>query len=252
MPRFEIPFGARASVASVIAIALFSSRAGAQTACITPNCGQGTIPLACQGRALPRTARVVMSSTIPFVYTPASPKIEPGECVEWRSAGFTHSSSADPCTDDVLTSCTSPSPPACLWDSGNVPSTGTPPSAVCYYDPAAYPATTVDGFYCRIHDNPAHTGTMHGTLAVTTPIELTVDKNAGAGSVVLTWTGGGVTGDVTYKVVRSNAGDPAFPAAGITTANPDGGTAGIQFTDAGELANPAIRYYLIRNRQINE
>jgi hypothetical protein len=28
----------------------------------------------------------------------------------------------------------------------------------------------------------------------------------------LTWTGGGVTGDVTYKVVRSNAGDPAFPA----------------------------------------
>jgi plastocyanin len=193
-----------------------------------------------------------MSSTIPFVYTPASPKIEPGECVEWRSAGFTHSSSADPCPDDVLTSCGSPSPPACHWDSGDVAAAGTPPSAVCYYDPAAYPPTTVDGFYCRIHDNPAHTGTMHGTLAVTTPIDLTVDKNAGAGSVVLTWTGGGVTGDVTYKVVRSNAGDPAFPAAGITTFNPDGGTAGTQFTDAGELAGPAIRYYLIRNRQINE
>ena len=60
------------------------------------------------------------------------------------------------------------------------------------------------------------------------------------------------SGDLTYRVVRSNAGDPAFPLAGITTSNPDGGTAGTQFTDVGELANSTTRYYLVRNRQVTE
>ncbi len=246
--RIRTGFGVAAAIA--LSAATLSLPARAQTACITPNCGQGTIPTACLNRATPSTATVLMTSTL--VFNPASPKIEPGDCVEWRSTGFIHSSSADPCPDDVLTSCTSPSPPSCLWDSGNVSSSATPPSAVCYYDPATYPPTTADGFYCRIHDNPSHTGTMHGTLQVTTPIVLTVDKNVAAGDVVLGWTGGGVPGDVTYKVVRSDAGDPTFPLAGITTLNPDGGTAGTQFTDAGELGNPASRYYLVRNRQINE
>jgi plastocyanin len=248
--REKVPSGIGGAASIILASGLLFSPARAQTACITPNCGQGTIPAACLNRATPSTATVLMTSTL--VFNPASPKIEPGDCVQWRSSAFVHSSSADPCPDDVLTSCASASPPSCLWDSGNVSSSGTPPAVVCYYDPATYPPTTADGFYCRLHDNPAHTGTMHGTLQVTTPIQLTVDKNVGAGSVVLTWSGGGVAGDVTYKVVRSNAGDPTFPAPSITTFNPDGGTAGIQFTDAAELAGTATRYYLIRNRQINE
>jgi hypothetical protein len=31
-------------------------------------------------------------------------------------------------------------------------------------------------------------------------------------NIVLNWTGGGVAGDVTYKVVRSLIGNPLFPA----------------------------------------
>ncbi len=238
------------TAAVAIAAALLTMPARAQTACITPNCSQGSPPAACRNRATPRTAVVLMTSTL--VFNPASPKIEPGDCVEWRSSAFIHSSSADPCPDDVLSSCTMASPPSCLWDSGNVSSAGAPPSSYCFYDPAAYPPTSADGFYCRIHDNPAHTGTMHGTLQVTSAIDLTVDKNVAAGNVVLSWTGGGVTGDLTYKVVRSNAGDPSFPSGSITTSNPDGGTAGTQFTDVGELGNGSTRCYLVRNRQINE
>lgn len=250
MIRRRIPGISVAVTAIAFATTLPVTPVRAQLACMTSNCAQAPIPAACQNRATPSTAVVLMTGT--FVFNPASPKIEPGDCVQWKSTAFTHSSSADPCPDDVLTSCTTASPPSCLWDSGDDSAAGTPPATVCYYDPATYPATTADGFYCRIHDNPQHTGTMHGTLQVTTPIQLAADKNVATGDVVLTWTGGGVSGDVTYKVVRSDAGDPTFPVAGITTLNPDGSTAGVQFTDVGELGNPATRYYLVRNRQINE
>jgi hypothetical protein len=93
---------------------------------------------------------------------------------------------------------------------------------------------------------------MHGTLQVTTAIQLNVNKDLGSASVLLGWSGGGVVGDITYKVVRNNVGDPAFPTASSTLMNPDGGTAGTKFTDVGELSVAATRYYLVRNRQITE
>lgn len=250
-PRSGI--GIRAIAILGPALLLAPSGARAQTVCITPNCTQGTPPVQCQNRAAPRTMTVVMTiSGLTPLFNPATPKIEPGDCIQWQSAVVIHSSSADPCPDDTTTSCASPSPPSCLWDSGDVSSSGTPPAAICYYDPAVYPATTADGFYCRIHDNPQHTGTMHGTMNVTTAIQLSVNKNTSTGAVVLSWTGGGIAGDITYKVVRSNNGDPTFAVANTTTFNPDGGTTGTQFTDAGELSNPANRYYLVRNKQTNE
>ena len=93
---------------------------------------------------------------------------------------------------------------------------------------------------------------MRGVLRVTSPIVLTVGKNVGTSSVELSWTGGGVPGDVSYKVARQNAGDPRFPAATTTTVNPNGGVLGTTFTDAGELGSPTTRFYLVRNKQTNE
>jgi hypothetical protein len=90
---------------------------------------------------------------------------------------------------------------------------------------------------------------MTGTLQVTTPIQLSVDKVMG--SVKLSWTGGGVSPDFSYKVERQSGGDPTFLTS-TNTADPDGGVLGTVFTDAGDLAIPTTRYYLVRNKQTNE
>jgi plastocyanin len=236
------------AIAAVLA-ALAPLAARAQTACRTPACSQTTPPPACQNRATPYTTTVLLTSL--RTYSPPEPKIEPGDCIDWTVTGIlTHSSTADPCPTAIA--CGSPSPPSCLWDSGNVAPTDTPPSVVCAYDPTAYPPDTNDGYYCRFHDSPAHLGTMHGILHVTSPIKLTADKDTGSGSVVLTWTGGGITGDVTYMVVRSELGDPTFPDASASLNDPDAGATGTVFTDPGELGNPSTRYYLVRNRQSTE
>ena len=88
---------------------------------------------------------------------------------------------------------------------------------------------------------------MDGTLQVTTPIQLSVSKDVG--SVKLTWSGGGVTGDISYKIARQSGGDPTFPAGTTTTINPDGGVANTTFTD---VLDATTRYYLVRNKQTNE
>ncbi len=239
------------TVLLLVAAVASAERAAAQTACLTSNCVIGGVPARCANRATPRTPLVLMT-TIAFsnVFDPADPKIEPGDCIEWRSDTSTHSSSADPCANTDL-SCSMPSPPGCLWETGNVASSPPPTFAVCHYDPALFPAGTGDGYYCRIHDTPQHTGTMHGTLRVTTAIRLQVDKDRPAGDIVLSWTGGGVTGDSTYKVVRNDVGNPAFPPASNQTFDPTGGPTGTNFRDVLELAGQA-RYYLVRNRQANE
>ena len=93
---------------------------------------------------------------------------------------------------------------------------------------------------------------MRGTLQVTTPIQVTVEKFLATNSVRLSWTGGGVTGDVSYKVARQTGGDPKFPVGSTTTVNPDGGVLGTTFTDTGDLANATTRYYLVRNKKTND
>jgi plastocyanin len=242
----------RRSILGVAAVLVVSAAlpAAAQTACVTPNCVFAGKPATCVNRAEPSTPTVLMTqSGLNFVFDPSNPKIEPGGCIIWKATEFTHSSSGNGCTDDSL--CGSPAPPACQWDAGNVDSLGEDPTSTCSYDAGTFPAGTGNAYYCRIHATPT-TGTMRGTLRVTTPIALKVDKDLATNSVKLTWTGGGVTGDFTYKVARNTGGDPLMPAATTPTLNPDAGVAGTIFTDTGDLTNPATRYYLVRNKQTNE
>jgi plastocyanin len=231
-----------------LAIAGFGP-AAAQSVCVTPNCVFGDVPAVCRAMASPRTTTVQMGSGVNLIFVPANPKIEPGDCILWRSASNTHSSSGNSCTDDLT--CGSIAPPACQFETGNVDAFSDTPTSTCHYDSAAFPAGTGQGYYCRIHASPS-AGTMRGTLRVTTDIKLTVDKDLGTNSVKLSWTGGGVVGDLSYKVARGSGGDPTFPLGSTNTANPDGGVLGTTFTDAGELASPTTRYYLVRNKQTNE
>lgn len=220
----------------------------AQSVCVTPNCVFGDVPPVCKGLAETRTATVLMGSG-GLIFTPANPKIEPGDCIRWISASNSHSASGDACPDGL--SCGSISPPACQFESGNVDSLSTAPESTCFYDPTSFPAGTGNAYYCRIHASPT-AGTMRGTLRVTTSIVLTVNKDLGTNSVKLSWTGGGVTGDLSYKIARQSGGDPTFPAGTTNTLNPDGGALGTTFTDPGELGSPTTRYYLVRNKQTNE
>ena len=225
---------------AVAALASFAP-AAAQTSCETSNCTLGGTPAACSNRAAPRTPTVLMGSGINSIFVPASPKIEPGDCIIWKAATVTHSSSDNACTDTSL--CDNPPPIECQWDTANVSSIAATPTSTCYYDPAAFPATSADPFHCRFHLS------MLGTLQVTTPIQLSVDKDLVTSSVKLGWSGGGVTGDVSYKIARQSGGDPMFPAASTTTVNPAGGVLGTTFTD---VLDATTRYYLVRNKQTNE
>jgi plastocyanin len=243
--------GSAVFVLGAAALGIFASQvARAQTTCKTPNCVVGGEPVECQRHAAPRRVRVDMTTSgFDFVFVPSNPKIEPGGCVEWRALTVTHSSSDTTCSDDAF--CSSPPVPACLWETGNVASgAGGNSSAVCFYSAASFPAATTDAYYCRIHASPT-VGTMRGNLRITTAINVTIEKDAGLGDVVLSWTGGGVSGDETFKVAKSND-DRTFAPANTTTTDPTGGPTGRTFRDAGELAQGDTHYYLIRNRQPNE
>lgn len=235
------------SILGILAWVLVSAAAAparAQTVCITPDCAFGGTPVACANRAAPRTPTVSMGSGINLVFIPSNPKIEPGDCIVWRAATLTHSSTGPSCTANSI--CGSPPSLGCEWDSANVASASATPTSTCFYDPALFPATTVDNYHCRFHV------TMLGTLRVTTEIKMVIDKDLGTNSVNVSWTGGGVAGDISYKVARQSGGDPTFPAGTTITVNPDGGVFGTTFTDAGDLASPTTRYYLVRNKQTNE
>jgi plastocyanin len=237
----------RSLLVAMTVVAAAAGSARAQTTCATPNCVQGGKPAVCVNVAAPRTPNVSMTvSGINFVFVPANPKIEPGDCITWTSSGATHSSATSGCVDDSL--CGAPPVASCNTDTGNV---ATTVMATCSYDPAIFPAGTGNAYYCRIHATPT-TGTMRGTLQVTTPIVLSVNKDIATNSVKLTWTGGGVTGYMSYKVARDNAGNPAMPAVTTTTVNPDTGVTGTTFTDTGDLLNATTHFYLVRNKQTNE
>jgi len=234
----------------LLGLAASAKLARAQTVCATPNCVVAGKPAACQNLAVPRTPTVLLTqSGINFVFDPANPKIEPGDCIIWKSVNFTHSSSGSLCATGTL--CNAPPVANCQWESGNLSSVSADPTTTCQYNAADFPAGTGNAYYCRFHATPT-TGTMRGTMRVTNPIVLTVDKDLGSNSVKLSWTGGGVTGDFSYKVARNTGGDPLMPAATTTTVDPDGGVLGTSFTDSGDLLDPQTRYYLVRNKQTNE
>ena len=215
----------------------------AQTACRTANCAPSLAPPAeCQGLATVRVLEVSMQGALPnFVFSPSQPKVEPSSCVRWVSNSVTHSGTQSPCPDTNNT-CANPVPASCMFETGNVSSAAADNAVTCFYDPADFPAATIDDFYCRIHASPT-TGSMRGTLRVTTAIDLAVDTNGT--DIVMSWTGGGVAGSETFEVHR--AADAGFTAPALFP--PDGGATGRSFTDAGEndVARPT-RYYLITNQ----
>lgn len=227
------------------AFVLAATPLSAQTVCRTLTCAPSPGPAACANRAAVRTPVVLMTAQgINFVFDPSEPRIEPGTCIAWRPTSVTHSSSQNTCPDDAL--CGSPAPLPCKWETGNVAS-GTP-DIVCQYTAADFPPASANGYYCRIHATPT-TGTMRGTLRVTTAIALTVDKSGN--DAVLSWTGGGIVGSETFKVARS-AADPKFAPAATMTLDPDGGATGRTWRDVGAIVDATTRFYLIRNRQPNE
>jgi len=237
------------SISGLLAVAatalVVGAPASAQTICITPNCVFAGTPAICAKRATPRTPTVLLGSDLLNIFVPANPKIEPGDCIIWRAATSTHSSSGASCGFDPL--CGSPAPSACEWDSANLSSDSVTPTSTCYYDPTLFPSESADDFHCRIHAQ------MTGTLQVTTPIVLTLGKEAATNSVKLNWTGGGVLGDASYKIARQSGGNPRFPVgATTTTMDPDGGVLGATFTDPLALSSPTTIYYLVRNKQSDE
>jgi hypothetical protein len=243
-----------ASVVGAAVLLVGAPAVHAQTGCRTANCNFSTTPpVQCTNRATPYTALVTLTNSgISFIYVPATPKIEPDDCVQWMAVGTIadHSSSANDCADTA--GVCSVVDTTCQWDSGNIAPNDAPPAEICHYSSVAFPQGTADQFYCRIHASPT-AGTMRGTLNVTTPIDVQVSKDTVAGDVVLAWTGGGVTGDVTYRVVRNLVGDPLFTVgANTVTGTPDGGNTGATFRELGGLSDHTTHYYLVRNRQINE
>ena len=193
----------------------------------------------------PSTLQVNFAGTtlMTYAFSPNKPKIEEGDCIRWsQSSNATHDSTHTVCMDDPL--CMVAPIAGCKWDTGNV-STTTNPSRTCFYSPANFPGSTGAAglhYYCRIHANASDTSGMVGDLRVTTKILLTVQKSGT--SVVLSWSGGGVTADFTYDVLRS-LNDPKF---NTFTTLATGAIAGNTHTDSTTIPGPALYSYLIRNK----
>jgi len=218
----------------------------AQDACRTPNCAPpGSVPIACQNRAAPSTLQINFTGTsvATYAFSLKKPKIEEGDCIRWSQGSITtHDSTHAACADDML--CMAMPNPGCLWDTGNVSNTMNP-SRTCHYSPATFPGSTGAGglhFYCRIHASPNDTTGMVGDLRVTTKIALTVQKSGS--NVILSWAGGGVTGDLTYDVLRS-LNDSRFSAFSTLAS---GTIPGNTHTDATTVPGPGLYSYLVRNK----
>src|SRR5436190_12707640 len=122
VPRFLV-----VTAAALSALAPAFAPAYSQTACITANCTLAGTPAPCLNRAAPRTPTVQMGSGVSLIFVPASPRIEPGDCIVWRAATSTHSSSDNGCTASSM--CDTPPPVECQWDTANVASLAATPTS---------------------------------------------------------------------------------------------------------------------------
>ncbi|MCI0410881.1 MAG: plastocyanin/azurin family copper-binding protein, partial [Acidobacteria bacterium] len=89
-------------------------------------------------------------------------------------------------------------------------------------------------YFCIPHCGMA----MTGTVRVTTPIVVQAADNAG--TLTLSWTGGGPT----YQIFRSST--PGF--VGSAPTQPAGGDAGTSTSDPSALNPGAVNYYLVMNK----
>jgi plastocyanin len=164
--------------------------------------------------AAPRVAVSTVDGST-FAFHPANLVVEQGDWVRWSWLGGGH---------------TTTSGPACvasgLWNTplnAVSPATftrqfGEPPGSIPYF--------------CSIH-----CPTMVGSVNVTALIDLAV-KDA-AGTSTLSWTGGSGS----YLVYRGGA--PTFIGAQAFT--PDGGSAGMTFTDSTIPSPGQTSFYLVMN-----
>lgn len=242
---------ARAALLAIgIAASLCAGReAFAQDACRTADCAPpGSIPPECQNRAAPYTTQVNFTGTnlATYAFLPNKPKIEQGDCIRWQHTNTitAHDSTHSVCNDDELCMF-APAPSGCKWDTGNVSAT-TNSSRTCFYNPTTFPGSTGAAglhFYCRIHAAQNAVTGMVGDLRVTTTINLLVRRSGN--DVILSWTGGGVTGSFTYDVLRS-LNDTKFTSPSTLAT---GTIAGNTFTDTTTvLAAGRVYSYLIRNK----
>ncbi len=239
---------------TLLALAVLVAPVELRASCRSSHCGLSTsLPTECAQRAQVRAPLVMMTGSFgSFRFEPQDPRIEPGDCIEWMSGSVTHSSSADNCADLSNAACDAASPdPNCKWETGNVSVSGV--SVFCFYDALRFLSDTSEGYYCRPHSSPSHSGTMFGTLRVTRAIVLTVTR--AGDDVELGWSGGDGGGvsiaDRRFQVVRSTD-DPNFSGV-LENFTPSGGVAGTSYTDLGEAANTNVaRFYLVLHRQATE
>ena len=167
--------------------------------------------------AAPRVALSDVGVGGGFTFTPATIRLEPQDYVRWRWISGSHTTtSGSPCSASGL------------W-SNALNSLSTSFTRQFLEAPGTIP------YFCS-----PHCSFMSGQVVLTTPIQVSVNDNAGA--VDLAWSGGGAP----YRVYRSDS--PLF-GAGTQILTPVGGIGAMAFTDASGLAPGLDKafYYLVMN-----
>jgi len=165
--------------------------------------------------------RVAISNTADnFFFSPAFLVVEQGDYVRWRFIGTTYihtTTSGPPCVSNTLWSAalSATSPSFTLQFSGT---TGTIPYFCVYH--------------CSIYG-------MKGQVTVTTKIDVTASETAG--TLTLTWTGGGGL----YRVFRSDT--PAFTGTGTVILTP-GGITQMSISDTAQPPSGSAAFYLVMNQ----
>jgi plastocyanin len=164
--------------------------------------------------------RVAISQVGDFIgFQPPSPTVEQGDYVRWSHTG-------------TIVSHTTTSGSACtasgLWNQSLAP--GAQFTRQFIESPQAIP------YFCVPHCLSG----MTGTVTVTTHIAL--QAAVSAGSINLSWTGGGAL----YRVNRSDS--PGFTSAGTAVLTPIGGDGGTTFSDPLQPPVGGVLFYLVSDK----
>ncbi|MCI0657325.1 MAG: plastocyanin/azurin family copper-binding protein [Acidobacteria bacterium] len=164
--------------------------------------------------AVPKVTVVTIASA--FAFVPNQSVVQQGDYVHWKNNGLAShtTTSGNPCVANGL------------WNAGL--------SAGALFERRFLEAAGNYPYFCIPHCGMP----MTGTVRVTTPIVVQAVDNAG--TLTLSWTGGGPT----YQVFRSST--PGF--AGSTPTQPEGGDTGTFVGDASALNPGAVNYYLVMNK----
>ena len=164
--------------------------------------------------AVPKVTIVTITNTLTFM--PNSSVVQQGDYVCWLNtgAGSHTTTSGSPCVANLI------------WDAN------LGPGALFMRQFIEVPGTFP--YFCRPHCALG----MTGSVRLTTPIAVQAVDNAG--SLTLSWAGGGPT----YQVFRSSA--PNFVTS--TTLVPTGGDTGTAFSDPSPVNLGSVNFYLVMNK----